>query len=109
MVSIKSPNILNLQDLKGSVLHIMQGKLKVYPKNLAGYMFKTKWPITSSPSISSGIIYFGTVDGYLYALNTDSGEELWKFKTNRKIISSPTIANGVIYFGSFDKHLYALQ
>lgn len=35
----------------------------------------------SSPSVSGGVIYFGSDDGYLYALNAQTGELKWKFKT----------------------------
>jgi outer membrane protein assembly factor BamB len=39
--------------------------------------------VTSStpPAISCGTLYIGSWDSYLYALDAETGEELWRFKT----------------------------
>src|SRR3954468_6146799 len=63
----------------------------------------------SSPSVSDGVLYVGSDDSYLYALNAQSGELKWRFKTGDVVYSSPTIVNGVVYVGSHDGHLYAVD
>jgi|GEM_PF-549332 len=68
-----------------------------------------KWSFTagdviySSPVIASdGAIYFGSHDGYLYALNPN-GALKWKFPVGGRIHSSPAIgADGTIYVGNLD-------
>lgn len=67
-------------------------------------------PITlSTPAVGTdGTVYFGTFDGYLYAL-TPEGAERWEFQAGREVKSSPAVADdGTIYFGSRDRHFYAV-
>ena len=46
---------------------------------------------------------------YLYALNIQTVEELWKFKTGVEIQASPVIVDGVVYFLSGDGYFYAVR
>ena len=59
--------------------------------------------------MANGIVYFGSIDSYLYALDIKTGKEKWKFKTGDWISSSPAVANGIVYFGSSDGYLYAVE
>jgi uncharacterized repeat protein (TIGR01451 family) len=48
----------------------------------------------------------------MYALDTDTGETVWKYHASEgkgEIMHSPAVADGVLYFGSTDGHLYALD
>ena len=71
---------------------------------LNGYGFN------SAPSIdSNGVIYVGSVDGNLYAVNAN-GVEKWAYSTGQEIESSPAIGNdGTIYVGSDNGLIYALN
>ena len=66
--------------------------------------------IDGGPVIDNdGIIYFGTMNGYLYALYTN-GTLKWKYKISDLIWSTPAIAeDGTIYIGSFDNYFYAIN
>jgi outer membrane protein assembly factor BamB len=59
--------------------------------------------IVSSPAIDKyGIIYIGTRDGWLLALNPDCNLR-WSFQALENLHSSPAIGeDGTIYFASFD-------
>src|ERR1051326_3953847 len=54
---------------------------------------------TVSFSDRNGVVYIGSVDGNVYAVDEETGKEKWKFKTlaSRQVTSSPTIANGLVY------------
>ena len=52
--------------------------------------------IWSTPAVSGGVVYIGTDDGYLHALDAQSGQERWKFKTGG-FSSAPAISGGVVY------------
>ncbi len=65
--------------------------------------------IASSPAVADGIVYVGSDDKSLYALDARSGKQLWSFATGGAIFSSPAVANGIVYIGSDDKSLYALD
>ncbi|HKG26304.1 MAG TPA: PQQ-binding-like beta-propeller repeat protein, partial [Thermomicrobiales bacterium] len=71
--------------------------------------FQTTSGIFSSATVVDGVVYVGSLDGSLYALNSTSGPALWQFTTSAGIISSPAVADGVVYFGSEDTNLYAVD
>jgi len=54
-------------------------------------------------------LYFGASDGFFYALNPKTGEELWKFKVGAEILSSPSINAEHVYFLSGLNIFYALK
>ena len=55
------------------------------------------------------VIYVGSDDYYLHALNPD-GSLKWKYQTGSIVNSSPAVApDGTIYVGSSDYYLYALN
>ena len=63
----------------------------------------------SSPVVAQGMVYFGSGDHHVYALDARSGELRWKFRTGEVVHASPAHAGGVLYVGSWDAHLYALD
>ena len=73
------------------------------------WKFKAEGAVTTSPALADGLIYFGSQDGNLYALNSESGEKVWGFHTESPIDSSPAISNGLVYFQSNDGFTYALD
>src|SRR5207237_5770600 len=76
------------------------------------WKFKTERVIEawfSSPTVSGDTAYFGSDDGYLYALNALTGELKWKFKTGDVVYSSTAVADGAVYVGSHDGYLYAVD
>ena len=76
----------------------------------AGETMPDPWDFyLSSPAVWESTVYFGSGDGNVYAVETDSGKLKWKFQTNDVVHSSPAIAEGVLYIGSWDSYLYALD
>jgi outer membrane protein assembly factor BamB len=67
--------------------------------------------IDATPCLSAdGVLYIGSWDGFLYALDCETGEELWRFETFGVIAGSAAIGNdGVIYFGNGESALYAVN
>lgn len=78
---------------------------------VAKWKFKTNGEIDTSPAIDDeGIIYIGSDDGKLYAVDPLTGNEIWRFQTGDQIKSSPAIGpDGIIYFGSTDNYFYAVR
>jgi len=72
------------------------------------WKFKTGGRVYS-PAVSDGVVYFGSGNNHLYAVDAETGEEKWKFESGDSICSSPKVSDGVVYFGSGDNHLYALD
>lgn len=63
----------------------------------------------SAPAIKNGVLYLGSLDGYLYAIQTADGQMKWRFKAGGGITSSPAVEGGAVYFGSKDDHVYAVD
>lgn len=63
--------------------------------------------ILSSPIVCKGLVYYGSCDMNLHALNQYTGAVAWKRPTNGFIASTPAIYNDIIYAGSCDGKVYA--
>jgi len=63
----------------------------------------------SSPTVSGGVVYFGSGDGNVYVLDAASGTLKWKFQTGDVVHASPAIADGTVFIGSWDSYFYALD
>ncbi|MDP6354777.1 MAG: PQQ-binding-like beta-propeller repeat protein, partial [Planctomycetota bacterium] len=75
------------------------------------WVFTSDGTIESSPAVAEGVVYIGSCDGNLYALDAESGRLKWKFKAGGAIVSSPTVdaKTGVVYFGCNDFKLYGIR
>ena len=51
------------------------------PQGKIQWTFATNGAIQSSPAIVDGLVYFGSRDGKIYALNATSGIEQWEYQT----------------------------
>jgi outer membrane protein assembly factor BamB len=88
------------------------------------WVFTTGGEVDSSPAVNTyyvlqpgpggglltpvTVIYVGSSDGKLYALNTD-GSMRWSYATGGAITATPAIGpDGTIYVGSWDKRMYAI-
>jgi outer membrane protein assembly factor BamB len=65
--------------------------------------------VYSSPAVANGVVYVGSGDDKVYALNASTGALLWSYTTGNAVLSSPAVANGVVYVGSDDDKVYALN
>ncbi|HXV98555.1 MAG TPA: PQQ-binding-like beta-propeller repeat protein [Anaerolineae bacterium] len=63
----------------------------------------------SSPAVVNGLVYIGSSDKHVYAIDAETGQEKWKFETGSPVWSSPAVVEGVLYIGSNDHYLYALD
>jgi eukaryotic-like serine/threonine-protein kinase len=73
------------------------------------WAFKTNGKIFSSPITDNGIVYIGSEDGNLYAIDEKTAKARWKFKTGGAVHSSPAVFNNTVYIGSFDGYYYAID
>lgn len=73
------------------------------------WKFHTHGEVDSSPAISGGVIYVGSDDGNLYAIDQQTGTQKWQFATKSRIPSSPAVSRGMVYFSSYDGNFYAVD
>ena len=70
--------------------------------------YATEGILTSSATLN-GIVYIGSWDHNVYALNANTGTKVWNYKTGDMVESTPTVANGIVYVGSDDHNVYRPQ
>ena len=63
----------------------------------------------SSPTIYKNKVFFGSGNGKFFAVDMQSGKEVWNFSTSDVIHTSPAIFNDMVIFGGWDAHLHALN
>jgi outer membrane protein assembly factor BamB len=63
----------------------------------------------SQPMVDNNILYVGSLDHNLYALDAQTGVIQWSFKTGDSILNAPTISDGKIYLGSNDGNIYVID
>jgi outer membrane protein assembly factor BamB len=63
----------------------------------------------SSPAVANGIVYFGSGDGNVYALDAAAGTVKWTLQTGDVVHASPALAEGLLFIGSWDTYFYALD
>jgi outer membrane protein assembly factor BamB len=83
------------------------------PSNVSGLSVQWSFPtgsnVNSSPAVVNGVVYVGSNDFNVYALNAGTGAKLWSYETGGIVQSSPAVVNGVVYVGSEDHKIYALN
>ena len=65
--------------------------------------------VESSPTVTNGVVYVGSWDYNVYALNASTGAMQWNYTTGDGVAYLPAVANGVVYVGSEDSTGYALD
>jgi outer membrane protein assembly factor BamB len=73
------------------------------------WSFRCEDEVRSSPCISNGMLFVGSYDTNLYALDAARGEFRWKFATEGGIAASPAVWQDTVIAGSEDGCVYALE
>lgn len=73
------------------------------------WTFKCEDEIRGTASYQDGVIYIGSYDHNLYALEADNGKFIWKYPANGGIVSKPAIHDNKVYFGSTDQYIHAVS
>jgi eukaryotic-like serine/threonine-protein kinase len=66
-------------------------------------------PFFSSPGVSDELLFIGSRDKHLHAINQETGEAAWKFPTGARVESSPIVFDNGLIAGSSDGRVYALD
>ena len=65
------------------------------------WKFSTKDAVEGAPALANGVVYVGSFDEHLYALDLQTGKEKWKYKAG-PIKASPAVRAGAVYVGNAD-------
>jgi outer membrane protein assembly factor BamB len=89
----------------------------VYAVDLETQAVKPGWPfevgeaIWASPLVVGDRVYVACMDHNIYALDAETGEEVWTTHIGAAMAASPALdeAQGVLYVGAFDGRVHALD
>ena len=73
------------------------------------WKFKTDGEIKSSPAIDNGLVFVGSSDANVYAVDLENGRQAWKYHTEDAVEASPCVIEETVFIGSSDDFLYALD
>ncbi len=73
------------------------------------WTFQCEDEIRGSPGFDNGVVFVGSYDNNLYAVNAADGKLIWKYPTEGGIVSKPAAQDNTICFGSEDKRLHAVS
>ena len=69
--------------------------------------------VETAPALHDGVLYIGSNNGRLVALDAKTGDHQWKFDTDGAVKSSPAVSDAsgsaVVFFGNEDKMVYAVN
>ncbi len=55
--------------------------------------------LLGSPTVVEDVVYTGGPDGFVNAVDANSGREIWRFETGSSISLAPTVAEDKVFFG----------
>jgi len=55
------------------------------------------------------MVFFGSQDGTVYALDQHSGRLIWTYHATGAVKASPTLSGGLLYFGDYSGHVQAIS
>ena len=64
---------------------------------------------TANPIEHGGIIYVGCCDKNFYAIDAETGREVWRFPTKGMVQAHALCKDGLVFFGSADRNFYCLD
>ena len=95
----------------GALLYLAEGEFLLAVDLEEGFCVWSRrlgGDIEAAPAVARGVVYVGSRDGVLYALDAITRAELWTFHTGNSIEASPALGAGMVYLASTDGTVYAL-
>ena len=74
-------------------------------------LLKADGAIWSTPLLDndSNRIYVAAMDHHVYAVDLESGEQLWAFDAGGALVGAPALSDGLLYFGALNSTFYAVE
>ncbi|MHC4759711.1 MAG: outer membrane protein assembly factor BamB family protein, partial [Planctomycetota bacterium] len=73
------------------------------------WKFQTGDEVKSSAAIDEAIVYVGSSDGNVYAIDLKTGKQVWSYKTEGGVEATACVVEDIVFIGSSDSFLYALD
>lgn len=73
------------------------------------WTFEAQAGFESTAAVVDGVVYVGSLDEHLYALDLATGKERFRFQAKGEVKSSPGVRDGVVYFGDEGGFFHAVD
>lgn len=73
------------------------------------WTFPTEQGVWSEPLVIDGVLYFASLDHFVYALDANTGEEIWRLDLQGAAPGTPFYHDGHLYVGSFARKIYDIS
>lgn len=73
------------------------------------WIFETGGAIRSTAVIADGVVYFTSLDGFVYAVNSADGSLVWKYNTGAPTASNVALDDGILYTVANDSDCLAID
>jgi hypothetical protein len=73
------------------------------------WRIETQRGVWANPLMVDDVVYFGTLDHHLYAVNADTGAELWQLNLDGAVMGQPAYHDGHLYIGSLARKLFDIS
>jgi outer membrane protein assembly factor BamB len=73
------------------------------------WTYRTGGELYGAPALGAQMVFVGSKDGTLYALDRMTGALIWRFDTGSKLFDQPKLAGGHVFFGAENGMVYALD
>jgi hypothetical protein len=70
------------------------------------WKFQTEDVVKSSPVIDEAIVYVGSSDEHVYAIDLKTGKQVWSYKTDGAVEATACVVGDIVFIGSSDSFLY---
>lgn len=74
-----------------------------------GWAYQTSGDVIGSPAVAANVVYFGSLDGSLYAVSQDGISLVWTIPTPAMVAGSPAVVEGTVVFTASDGTLRAVD
>ena len=73
------------------------------------WSFGTGNIIESPVVVANGVVYFGSIDNNVYAVNAHNGDRVWSYGAGDAVQTGIAVAGGAVYASSFEGDLFSLD
>jgi outer membrane protein assembly factor BamB len=74
-----------------------------------GVLFVTGGEIWGEPVLEDGKLLVTSLDGDMYAIDPETGAEIWRFESDQGLVSTPVVAGDLVLASGFGSTLYGVD
>jgi serine/threonine protein kinase len=94
---------------RGTVYAVQPGSDILDKPGQALWSYPVGGPVQAGPAFENGVLYVGSDDGGLSAIDVSNHSPRWTYPTGSAIRSKIAVKNGLVYFGNLGHQVYALR